>query len=245
MLSTASGKVAIVTGGSRGIGRATALRLADAGVRVIVNYQRAADAAAEVVAAIEGAGGEAVAARADAADATQLRALFDVAEQRFGGLDIFVHNAAGYVGGPIADAADADYEQVFALNSRATFLALRTAASRVRDGGRLIFVSSVATRMSPSGNGLYAASKSAGEQLVRVFAREMGPRGVTVNSVLPGPTDTEGFAASAAPVAWLAERTPLGRIGKPEDIAEVVGFLASERARWVTGQSIAVDGGLS
>jgi 3-oxoacyl-[acyl-carrier protein] reductase len=235
----------VVTGSSRGIGRATALRLAADGVAVIVNSRSDSVAAEQVVDAIRARGGRARLQRGDAADPAGLGSLFDAAEQHFGGLDVLVHNAAGFVRGPLAAAADDDYGQTFGLNARATFVALREAGRRMRDGGRIVFVSSVVTRMSPPGEALYAASKAAGEQLVRAFAREVGSRGITVNNVLPGPTDTEGFAASGAPVETLVAQTPLGRLGRPTDIADVVGFLASDAGGWITGQSIAVDGGLS
>jgi 3-oxoacyl-[acyl-carrier protein] reductase len=239
------GKVAVVTGSSRGIGRATALRLAADGTAVVVNYRTAEAPAKQLVADIEAAGGQAIAVRADAGDPVELRTLFDAADQHFGGLDAVVLNAAGYVRGLLADATDEDFQQVFGLNAQATFTALREAAGRIRDGGRIVFVSSAVARISPPGQALYAASKAAGEQLVRTFAKEIGGRGVTVNSIQPGPTETEGFAASGAPVDELVARTPLGRLGQPEDIAEVVGFLVSDAARWLTGQTLAVDGGLS
>lgn len=245
MSSSTTDRVAVVTGSSRGIGRATALRLAVGGAAVVVNYRAEADSAKQVVAAVEATGGRAVMVRADAADPEELRTLLDAAEHHFGGLDVLVHNAAGFVRGPLADATDGDFGNAFSLNARATFVALREAGHRMRDNGRIVFISSAATRLSPPGEALYAASKAAGEQLVRTFAREVGTRGITVNSVLPGPTDTDGFAASSAPVDVLVARTPLGRLGEPEDIAEVVGFLVSDAARWVTGQSITVDGGFS
>ncbi|MFI1586095.1 SDR family oxidoreductase [Embleya sp. NPDC020630] len=244
-MSSKRQRVAVVTGSSRGIGRATALRLAADGSAVVVNYHANAVAAREVVTAVEELGGRALAVRANAAVPRELGALIDAAEQHLGGLDVLVHNAAGFVRGPLADAADEDYEHVFDLNARATFLALRTAGRRMRDGGRIVYVSSVATRLSPPGEALYAAAKAAGEQLVRGFAREMGHRGITVNSVLPGPTDTDGFAAAGAPTDVLVARTPLGRLGRPEDIANVVAFLASPDAAWITGQSLTVDGGLT
>ncbi|MFI0451928.1 SDR family oxidoreductase [Actinomadura sp. 6N118] len=245
MPSNATDRVAVVTGSSRGIGRATALRLAAGGAAVVVNYRTDAASAKQVVADIEAGGGRAMMTRADAADPGEFRMLLDAAEQHYGGLDVLVHNAAGFVRSPLAAATDSDYEHAFSLNAQATFVALREAGHRMRDSGRIVFISSVATRFNPPGEALYAASKAAGEHLVRTFAREIGSRGITVNSVLPGPTNTDGFAAASAPVEALIAQTPLGRLGEPEDIAEVVGFLVSDAARWITGQSITVDGGLS
>ncbi|MBT2207441.1 SDR family oxidoreductase [Actinomadura sp. NEAU-AAG7] len=238
-------RVAVVTGGSRGIGRATALRLAADGMAVVVNYRSDAAAANQVAADIEAGGGRAAATRADVAEPGELRDLLDTAERRYGGLDVLIHNAGGYVGGPLAEATDDDYARAFALNARATFHVLREAGRRMRDGGRIVFVSTAATLLTPPAQALYSAGKVAGEHLVRTFAREIGTRGITVNSVLPGPTETEGFAASEAPVDLLVAQTPLGRLGRPEDIAEVIGFLASDAARWITGKNIVADGGLS
>jgi 3-oxoacyl-[acyl-carrier protein] reductase len=239
-------RVAVVTGSSRGIGRATALRLAAGGAAVVVNYRTDEAAAKHVVTAIEAEGGRATMVRADTTNPEELRALLDAAENNFGGLDVLVHNAWGFVRARLLAAADDDYyRQAFALNTQATFVALSEAARRMRDDGRIVFISSQVTRTSPPGRALYAASKAVGEQLVRTLAREVGARGITVNSVLPGPTNTDAFAALSAPVEALVAQTPLGRLGEPEDVADVVGFLVSDAARWVTGQSITVDGGLS
>jgi 3-oxoacyl-[acyl-carrier protein] reductase len=244
-MSSTTGRVAVVTGSSRGIGRATALRLAADGAAVVVNSRRRSAATAEVIRAIEARGGRAVFQPADASDVAGVASLFDAAERQFGGIDVLVLNAAGFVRGPLTEAADDDYGRTFGLNAHATFVALREAGRRMRDGGRIVFVSSAATRLGPPGEALYAASKAAGEHLVLGFAREVGSRGITVNAVLPGPTDTDGFAAAGAPADTLVARTPLGRLGRPEDIADVVGFLASDAARWITGRSIVVDGGFS
>ncbi|MBF6341166.1 SDR family oxidoreductase [Nocardia abscessus] len=238
-------RVAVITGSGRSIGRAIALRLAADGVKVVINYRTNAAAAEDVAATVEAAGGQALVVPADVTDPGQLESLFDTAERWRGGLDVFVHNAYGYAAGPIATAADEDYARTFAANSQAAFSGFRHAARRIRDGGRIVYISSSATRASDPFMPLYAASKAAGEQLVRAFAREVGPRQITVNSVLPGPTNTDATQGIRDVLAERVARTPLGRLGEPDDIAEVVGFLASPAARWVTGQSIAADGGLT
>ncbi|MEV6253750.1 glucose 1-dehydrogenase [Nocardia sp. NPDC051911] len=237
--------VAIVTGGSRGIGRAIAERLGARGAAVVVNYRSNRQAAEQVVAAIEGSGGQAWAVRADVADPAGPRRLFDAAEERFGGVDVFVNNAGVGRFGSIAEATDEDFELMFAVNTKATFVALREAAKRLRDNGRIVVVSSGATLTHRPGSGVYGASKAAVEQLVRVLARELGSRGITANSVLPGAVRTDALAASGVIGAnqQTLQSIPLGRMGEPDDIADVVGFLASEEARWITGASVPVGGG--
>ncbi|MCX4092612.1 SDR family oxidoreductase [Nocardia sp. alder85J] len=236
--------VALITGGSRGIGAAIARRLGADGVRVVVNYRENASAATDVVADIEAAGGAAVAARGDVADPAQLLGLFDLTEGTFGGLDILVVNAGTARFAPIADTTDADFDTMFAINTRATFVALREAARRIRDNGRIVVVSSGSTVTGRPGAGAYAASKAAVEQLVRAAAAELGPRGVTVNSVRPGATRTDALRVDAAALARLAAEVPLRRIGEPEDIAAVVAFLASADGGWITGQHLHAGGGL-
>lgn len=236
-------KVALVTGGSRGIGRAIAQRLAATGVSVVVNYRAQQEAANQVVATIEERGGRAVAVRADVTDPARLRALFDSAEQAYDGLDILVNNVGVGRFGPLAQATDQDYELHFATNTRATFMALREAANRLRDGGRIINVSTGITRTHRFGAALYAASKAAGEELALGLAQEVGPRGITVNSVLPGLTRDTGAPQTEALVNEYVSQTPLGRVGEPDDIADLVTFLASDQARWITGQTIGAGGG--
>lgn len=237
-------KVAVVTGSSRGIGRATALRLAADGARLVINYRSDERAARDVAETIGAAGGQAVAVRADVAEPGQVRGLFDAADEHFGGLDVFVHNA--YEGGtaPLTACTDEMFAAAFAANTQALFVALREAATRMRDGGRFVFVSSVAARGATPGLGLYAASKAAGDKLVEIFAREIGHRGITVNSVLPGLVDTDATRHFGAARDEIVGRTALGRIGRPEDIAGVVGFLVSDAGRWITGQCLTADGGL-
>ncbi|MBF6175729.1 SDR family oxidoreductase [Nocardia blacklockiae] len=238
--------VALVTGGSRGIGRAVARRLAADGAAVVVNYRENADAAAELVAEVTAAGGRAAAVRGDVADPAQSRRLFDAAEERFGGLDVLVANAGIARFAPLAEASDADFDLLFGVNTRGTFLAMREAARRLRDGGRIVVISSGTTVTARPGAGLYAASKAATEQLVKTAAVELGARGITVNSVLPGATRTDALLASAdtARLDALAAQTPLRRVGEPADIAGVVAFLVSPDGGWITGQHVRAGGGL-
>ncbi|MEU1951307.1 glucose 1-dehydrogenase [Nocardia rhamnosiphila] len=236
--------VAVVTGGSRGIGRAIARRLGGTGASVVVNYRTDRAAATKVVDAIETGGGRALSVRSDVADSDQVRALFDTAEQTFGGIDIVVSNAGIARFSPLAEATDDDFDQQFAINTKATFYVLREAANRLRDGGRIVLVSSGATVTHRPGSGLYAAGKAASEQLVRVLARELAPRAITVNSVLPGAVRTDALAAAGVgQVDRIAATIPMGRIGEPADIADIVGFLVSEEARWITGASLPASGG--
>jgi 3-oxoacyl-[acyl-carrier protein] reductase len=239
-------KVALVTGASRGIGRTIAERLAGDGASVVVHYYPSERQDAEdVVRGIKGAGGTAVAAPADIADAAQLRGLFDLAEKEFGGLDILVLNAANVNHGTIVDTTDEQFDAMFAVNARAGFIALREAALRLPDGGRIVAISAGLTRMPRTGTGVYAASKAAVDHLVRVLAHEVGPRGITVNSVLPGAVLTPALvAAGQAVIDAEVANTPLGRVGQPEDIADIVRFLVSDQGRWITGQTIGAGGGM-
>lgn len=238
--------VALVTGSSRGIGRAIAERLGADGASVLVNYHSNEAAAREVVASIKAVGGEAVAAQADVADPKQLIGLYDVVEREFGGVDIVVSNVGTAEFAPVVDTTDEEFDTMFATNAKAGFIALREAGRRVRDGGRIVSISAGVTRTYRPNSGVYGASKAAVEHLVQVLGRELGPRRVTVNAVLPGAVRTDALAAGMPPEAWatMAAETPLGRIGEPSDIADVVAFLASDQARWITGQCLAAGGGV-
>jgi 3-oxoacyl-[acyl-carrier protein] reductase len=246
------GKVALVTGASRGIGRAVAERLGQDGASVVVNYyanRPGADEHAradEVVRTIDKSGGSAVAAEADVADAEQLRSLFDVAEQQFGGLDILVNNAAAWRFAPIADLTVDDFDVVFSTNARAAFVAMHEAANRMRDGGRVVVIGAGLALMPRPGTAIYGASKAAVNHLVRVLAHELGPRQITVNSVLPGAVNTDALkeTMNSEMIAGEIAATPLRRLGEPEDIADIAAFLASDQGRWVTGQCIGAGGGM-
>ncbi|WP_409497102.1 SDR family oxidoreductase [Amycolatopsis sp. cmx-11-12] len=187
-----------------------------------------------MVTAIEDSGGRAVAVAADVTDTGQLRGLLGAAEWHYGGVDIVVSNVGLARFSPIADASDTDYDLIFTTNTRSAFMALHEAANRVRDGGWIVVVSSGAAVTYRPGTGVYSASKAVGDALVRVLAKEFGPRGITVNSVLPGATRTLGLTAHQPPGMreLIAAQTPLGRLGEPDDIAEIVAFPASDAARW-------------
>jgi 3-oxoacyl-[acyl-carrier protein] reductase len=243
---TLSGKNALVTGASRGIGRAIAERLARDGAKVVVAYYPPEQADAEaVVRGIQDAGGTAIALGANVANADELRGLFDQGIKHFDGLDILVNNAADVRHGTILDTTDAMFDAQFATNARAGFVALREAALRLRDGGRIVAVSAGLTVMPRAGTGVYSASKIAVDQLVRVLAREIGHRGITVNSVMPGAVLTQALKnAGEALIAAEVANTPLGRVGEPQDIADVVALLVADDARWITGQVIGAGGGM-
>lgn len=250
-LDDLSGKTALVTGGSRGIGRAIVRRLAGAGAAVVFSYVRDSAAAACVV--DEGASpGRVWPVRADVADLTQLEALFAAArthfdEVGFDGLDILVNNAGIVTDGRLGAISEADYDAVMAVNAKAVLFATQLASPMLHDGGRVVNVSSMTTAYATPGEAVYAASKAAVEQFTKVTAKELGARGITVNAVAPGPIDT-AFLHAAVPaeaVAGVAQMTPLGRLGRPDDIAEVVAFLASPAADWVTGQCVHANGGIA
>jgi 3-oxoacyl-[acyl-carrier protein] reductase len=237
---TLTGKTAVVTGGARGIGRAIVRRLARDGARVVFSYRQdkdAADALAQEV-------GNAVAVRADHSDLASIEVLF---EQVAEGLDILVNNAAIIAAAPISDITPELFDQAMTVNVKVPLLAMRRAEPLLRDGGRIINISTLNTAAPEAGIALYCASKAALEQVTRVAAREFGPRGITVNAVSPGATDTD-LLRGANPAEALEQAvalTPLGRLGTPEDIADVVAFLAGPDARWITGQNLQVTGGLA
>lgn len=240
------GKNVLVTAGSRGIGRAISLALGERGANVVVNYVARAEAANEVVEKIGARGGEAVAVQADLGVSEDVARLFEEAERAFGGLDIVVNNVGINLVAPLAETTEEDFDRTAAVNFKGSFLVLKNAARIVSDGGRIISISTGNTRVPMPMIGVYSATKAAVEQMTYSLATEVGGRGVTVNAVLPGLTDTEGLRPEIrANADGIIGMTPLGRMGRPEDIADVVAFLASEQARWVTGQAIGASGGLS
>ena len=245
MMKPLKNKVAIVTGASRGIGAEIAHTLAGAGAKVIVNYIVNRKAAEAVCAAINQAGGEALAVRGDVSHSVEARILFDAAMGRFNRVDILINNAGVLLSRKIADITDEEFDRVLSINTKGVFYCLREAASRLADGGRVVTMSSTVTRLMLANYGAYAASKGAVEQLTRVFAKEVGKRGITANIVSPGPVNTEMFISgkSEETIKRMANMSFQGRVGEPEDIARVVLFVVSDESGWMTGQNISVSGG--
>ena len=236
-------KVALVTGGARGIGRAVAQRLAGDGFMVVVNYMRDESAAAATLRDIGDAGGQAIALRADITDLAANRALFDAVIERLGRLDVLVNNAGVGIVGAFHEIDEANYDRLFAI-TKGTYFAMQNAMHCLVDHGRIISLSTGLTRNWAVRTGAYAGSKAAIEQFSRSLSKEAGTRGITVNVVLPGVTRTDMTSGHGAKLFEAArQETSFGRVGEPEDIADVVAFLASEQARWVTGQLIVANGG--
>ncbi len=243
-MTNLTGKVAIVTASSRGIGRAIAKRLGNAGVAVAVNYVSSPAKAEAVVQEIEAQGGRAIAIQGSVAAKADVLRLFAETEQQLGAIDIVVNVAGASVFKPHIELTDDDFDKVFAVNARGAMYVLQTAANRVKDGGRIVQFSTGGTMMPVPTGGIYAASKAAGERFAFGLAQEIGHRQVTVNVVSPGVTDTDGLVMPEEAVNQLIQQTPLGRLGQPEDVASVVAFLVSDDAHWVTGQNIQANGGI-
>jgi 3-oxoacyl-[acyl-carrier protein] reductase len=242
-----SRRAALVTGASRGIGRAIALRLAAAGFDVAIGYAGNAARAEETVAAARESGVNAIAIQGDVAQAPDVARLFDAAQQAFGGLDVVVNSAGIMQMAPVAPASLDAFEQTIATNLRGAFLVLGEATARLGEGGRIIALSTSVIARSFPGYGPYIAAKAGVEGLVRVLANELRGRGITVNAVAPGPVATELFldGKSEAQVAQLSKVAPLERLGTPEDIAAAVSFLAGPDGAWVNAQVMRVNGGFA
>lgn len=241
-------RVAIVTGGSSGIGAAIARQLAADGAKVIVNYTSGNSRAGKVVADIEAAGGHAVAFAADVTRQAEVRELIAFAIDHYGHLDIVVNNAGVYEFAPIEESTEARYRRQFDINVLGTLLVAGAAAPHLTKGSSIINISSFVTRVFIPESAIYSGTKGAMDAITGVLARELGPRGIRVNAVNPGLIETEGSHSAGAMNSdfqtWNEKQTPLGRIGQVQDVAPIVAFLASEDAEWITGEVIVAAGGM-
>jgi 3-oxoacyl-[acyl-carrier protein] reductase len=243
-MSQLNNKVALVTGGSRGIGAAIAKRLAADGASVAITYTKGADAAASVVTEIEGAGGKAIAIQADATDADAVKAAVEKTVATFNGLDILVNNAGTAIPKPFEEATLEELDRVLDLNIRGVFVATQAALKHMKTGGRIIMIgSSVGERTLTPGLAAYSATKGAVKMFTQGLSREVGPRGITVNNVQPGPIDTDLNPASGDWATPQKAVTALNRYGKVEEVAALVAFVASPESSYVTGANLTVDGG--
>lgn len=238
-----SGKVAIVTGASNGIGRAIAERFAEAGAIVVVNYCKSPDKAQQVVAGIQAKGGKAVAVRADMSVVADARRLVIDTVKQFGRLDVLINNAGKFMPKPLADTSEEEFDQIVALHAKGPYFAMQEAVKVLKDGGRIVNISTDGTHLSFPGATAYLGSKAALEQYTKGLAHELAPRGITVNTVSPGFTDTGMMTEHYRQIG--TQMSPLKRLGTPKDIADVVAFIVSEEARWLTGQNIHAGGGVA
>ncbi|MBO1013822.1 SDR family oxidoreductase [Achromobacter sp. SD115] len=247
MNTLATQRIALVTGGSRGIGAAIVRRLARDGHAVAINYASSAAEAEALAYEIRAAGGRALAVRADVSQAAEVRAMFDQVEAGLGRIDVLVNSAGILKMVPLAETSDELYEQTFGINTRGTFNTLREAATRLADGGSIVNVSSTTIALNLPNYSVYIASKAAVESLTQVLAKELRGRRITVNAVAPGPVATELFLNGKSPelIEHYAKMPPLERLGQPEDISNVVSFLAGPDAGWVNGQILRANGGVA
>jgi 3-oxoacyl-[acyl-carrier protein] reductase len=241
-MASLSGKVAIVTGASSGIGRAIAERFAADGAIVVVNHSKSGEKAQQVVTAIHAKGGRAVVFQADMSRVSEARRLVKDTVQQFGRLDILVNNAGRFMPKRLTETTEADFDAVIAVNAKGPYFAMQEAALALTDGGRIVNISTGGTHLSFPGASAYLGSKGALEQYSKALAQELAPRGITVNTVSPGFTDTGMMTEHYRQIG--IEMSPMKRLGLPNDIADVVAFLVSDQARWLTGQNIQAGGGI-
>jgi len=243
-MSSLKGKVAIVTGSSRGIGRAIAEHLGKEGANVVVTYVGNRDKALEVVAAIKASGSDAIAIQVDMRNIAEIRSLFQKTLEHFGKLNILVNNAAGKnIFKLTAQMTEEEYDGMFEI-TKGVYFALQQAAQHIADGGRIVSLSTSGTVMPIPTGGAYSGCKAAIEQFSTCLAKEVGGRGITVNTISPGVTETDGLVLNQEQVNQLIAQTPLGRLGKPNDVASAVALLVSDEAHWITGQMIRANGGI-
>src|SRR2546430_7674765 len=244
MMASLTEKVAIVTGSSDGIGRAIAERLAQDGATVVVNYGKSADKAKQVVVGIEEKGGKAVAIQADMSKVGDVGRLVKDTVRIFGRLNILVNNAGMFMYKPLVEMTEEEFDRMFALNTKGPYFALQEAAKVIEEGGRIVNISTDGTHIGFAGATVYLGSKGALEQFTKGLAHELAPKGITVNTVSPGITDTAMMPADPACRPTGEHTSPANGLGTPKDIADVVAFVVSEEARWLMGQNIHAGGGV-
>jgi len=238
------GKVALVTGASGAIGRAIAVKLASQGAAIAVHYGSNLKAASETARLVAAADSKAEIFKADIGDTAEIRAMFTGIDDAFGRLNILINNAGVGIQKNISDITEADYESTFAVNAKGYLFCMQEAGKRIGEGGRIVNISSILAQLSRPGTALYAATRAAARVFARIAAQEFGPQGITVNSISPGPVEPGMFQdASETAKQRIRAMSPFNRVGSPEDIADIVAFLVSDQARWITGQDIVAAGG--
>ncbi|HZQ71194.1 MAG TPA: glucose 1-dehydrogenase [Terriglobales bacterium] len=247
MAKKLSNKVAIVTGASKGIGAAIAKQFADEGAAVVVNYASSKAGADRVVAEITKNGGKAIAVQADMSKQADIERLFSEAKKAFGKVDILVNNAGIYEFSPLENVTGEHFHKQFDLNVLGLVLASKEAAKYFNGEGSIVNISSIASTLAPATTAVYSATKASVDAVTRSLAKELGPRQIRVNAISPGMVDTEGFRSAGLPESdfrkQVESQTPLGRIGKPEDIAPAAVFFASQDSSWITGETLVISGG--
>ena len=243
-MASLKGKVAVVTGASRGIGRGIAERLARDGATIVVNYTKSAEEAEKVVAGIKAQGGTAMAVQADVSKVNDIRRLIQETTKAYGRLDILINNAGIFWAKSIIETTEEEYDRMFAVNAKGQFFALQEAAKHMVEGGRIVNISTGGTKLAFPGISAYGGSKSALEFFTKVAAKELGPKKITVNTVSPGYTETDMLSDPQFRTIGV-QASPLGRLGTPTDIAQVVSFVVSEEAGWITGDTIQAGGGVA
>ncbi len=243
-MSQLDGKVALITGASGAIGRAIAIKLASQGALIAVHYGSNVRAATETARLVDAAGSEAKILKADIASTAEIRAMFAELDDAYGRLDILVNNAGVGIQKSISEISEEDYDSTFAVNTKGYLFCIQEAGKRIGEGGRIVNISSLLAKLSRPGTALYAATRASARVFARVAAQEFGTRGITVNSVSPGPVEPGMFQDASDTVKQRARAlSPFNRVGAPEDIADIVAFLVSDQARWITGQDIVAAGG--
>lgn len=246
-MSQLKNKTAIVTGSSRGLGKKTAIELSKKGANVIINYNASPEEANSVVQEIVSNGGNAIAIKANISQSVEVNELFTKTIEHFGKVDIIVNNAGIMITKFLKDFSEEEFDRQFSINVKSVFLMMKLAAEKLETNGRIINISSTTSRLMMPTYAIYSATKAAVEQMTRVFAKEIGNKGITVNSVLPGPLNTELFRKDKPQelIDRIANLSAFGRIGEVDDIVSIISFLASEKSQWITGQNFGINGGMA